>query len=228
MRRTPKYFASEDRHRDRWVFSYTDVVTVLLVLFIAVAARAVQDRKPVTVATAAVPAAKAPEPKPEEPPKSAPPDDRQIARLRIQDALERRGIKPIIEARGVVISLPQTILFHSGENHISPDAVPVIQQIAEVIRDIPNKVNLIGHADAVPVHNRRFADNWELSAARGLQLLQVLTTRFGIEESRLAVVSYGSQEPRRSNDTADGRAENRRVEIVIVDEPLDKPDESLQ
>lgn len=226
MRRTPKYFATEDRHRDRWLFSYTDVVTILLVLFIAVAARAVQDRKLTAVKAASLTAAA--EPKPAIAPKSPVKSEREIARLRIQDALQQRGIEPVIEARGVVISLPQTILFRSGENHISADALPVIQQIAEVIGDIPNKINLVGHADAVPVHNRRFADNWELSAARSLQLLQVLTNRFGIDESRLAVVSYGSQEPRRSNDTPDGRAENRRVEIVIVDEPLDKADEPLQ
>jgi len=87
-----------------------------------------------------------------------------------------------------------------------------------VLRDVPNQVSLIGHADSIPIHNRRFKNNWELSAARGLRLLETLNSRFGIPESRLSVSSDGANRPRSSNDTPNGRAENRRVEIVILDE----------
>ena len=83
------------------------------------------------------------------------------------------------------------------------------------MRDIPNKVNLAGHADATPIHNRRFRNNWELAAARSLRLMEVLTERFGIDESRVSISSYGALEPKRPNDTPGGRATNRRVEILI-------------
>jgi chemotaxis protein MotB len=93
-----------------------------------------------------------------------------------------------------------------------------VSKIADVLRDIPNHVSLVGHADAVPIHNRRFRNNWELSAARGLALLDLLSNRYGIAESRLSVASDGSYRPKSPNDTPDGRASNRRVEIVILDE----------
>ena len=70
----------------------------------------------------------------------------------------------------------------------------------------------------MPIHNRRFDNNWELSAARSLRLLELLSSRYGIAESRLSVSSYGSWSPRSTNATEEGRAENRYVEIVILDD----------
>ena len=74
----------------------------------------------------------------------------------------------------------------------------------------------------MPIHNRRFNNNWELAAARSLELLDLLTTRYGLAESRFSVASYGSNDPRNPNDTPDGRAGNRRVEILILDETPDE------
>jgi chemotaxis protein MotB len=132
--------------------------------------------------------------------------------------LQQQGLDPRLEPHGLVISLPQAILFSSGGDQISPAALPIVAQIADVLREIPNKVSLVGHADAVPIHNRRFKNNWELSLARGLKLLELLKKRYGIPESRLSIAGYSSYRPRNPNDTANGRAGNRRVEIVILDE----------
>ena len=200
--RKPLYLTSDDRQRDRWVFSYTDIVTILLILFVSLAAQTLHARKAIAEAPAIEHIAK---PKP--------PSDL----VRIQEALKKHGIQQVIEARGLVITLPQAILFSSGEDRISTSALPIIEHIADAIRETGNKVQLVGHADAVPIHNRRFGNNWELSAARSLQLLRLLTTDYGIDESRMEVISHGSLDPRDSNDTHGGRAENRRVEIVIVE-----------
>jgi chemotaxis protein MotB len=135
-----------------------------------------------------------------------------------QQKLAQDGLDPRLEPRGLVISLPQAILFAPGEDRINPEALPKVEQIAEVLRTIPNKVSLAGHADPIPIHNRRFRNNWELAAARSMQLLDLLATRYAIEESRLSIVSYGSVDPRSPNETSDGRASNRRVEIVILDD----------
>ncbi len=89
-----------------------------------------------------------------------------------------------------------------------------------MLLELNNKVALVGHADAVPIHNQRFKNNWELSAARSLSLLSLLTTEYGIPESRLSIQSYGTSNPKGSNETQEGRAENRRVEILILDEPV--------
>ncbi|MGA2879958.1 MAG: OmpA family protein, partial [Bryobacteraceae bacterium] len=95
---------------------------------------------------------------------------------------------------------------------------PIVSQIAEVLNSVPNRVALVGHSDSIPIHNKRFQNNWELSAARSVNLLEVLSSRYGIPESRLSIQSYGSNDPKDSNDTEAGRAENRRVEILLLEE----------
>jgi chemotaxis protein MotB len=102
---------------------------------------------------------------------------------------------------------------------VSREALPALSQIAAVISESNNKVALVGHADTTPIHNRRFTNNWQLSAARSLNLLALLTTKYGIPESRLSIQSYGSNHPLSPNDTPAGRAANRRVEILILDDP---------
>jgi chemotaxis protein MotB len=200
----PKYLQTEAGGRDRWMVSYMDVLTVLLIFFVALAAKSLEP--PPKSQPAPVPSARAPA-------------GGGLADL--QKQFERPGLNlhledVQLEPRGLVISLPQSILFRPGEDRVTTSALPVIGQLAEVLRGVPNKITLAGHADPVPVHNRRFRNNWELAAARGLRLLDVLSTHYGIPESRLSIASYGSNDPRSPNDTPAGRARNRRVEIVIL------------
>ncbi len=214
----PKYLEAErGGQRDRWLISYTDFVTILLILFVAIAAqglRSAQSPGPrvATTAVAVAPALPAANP---EPPTEKPKDPVLVEAL---EKLQAQGLDSHLESRGLVISLPQAILFPSGEDHVLPAALPVVARIAEVIASVPNKVALVGHADSMPIHNQRFQSNWELSAARSVNLLEVLTRRYGIPESRLSVQSFGSNDPKDSNDTEAGRAENRRVEILLLDE----------
>jgi chemotaxis protein MotB len=203
MGRKPKYLQVESSGRERWLISYTDILTILLILFVAAAAQSFGVR----------PSTRTADPAPV-PPK---PESRQ-ALVRAGQELERRGLEERLDKRGLVISLPQAILFPSGQDHVTPAAFPMLDQVASVLNSIPNKVTLVGHADSVPIHNRRFQNNWELSAARSVQLLELLATRYGVAESRLSVQSDGSYHPKSSNATEDGRAENRRVEILIQDE----------
>lgn len=185
--------------------SYVDVMTILLILFVALAAQALQSvpKKPIPALTPA--------------PAPAPPiPERNTGMAAIKQELERHRLNVKLDARGVVVSLPQALLFPPGEDRINAEALATVSAIGEVLAKIPNNVSLVGHADAVPIHNRRFSNNWELASARGLRLLQLLSTRHGIAESRLSVESYGSNAPKGTNDTPDGRAGNRRVEIVIL------------
>lgn len=192
------------RQRDRWTTSYADFVTILLVLFVAIAAQGSQSPK-------------LPPPVPVVAPAPAPAQTVRPSILTALAPLERQGVKLKVEARGIVISLEQKILFESGDDRISDAALPVVSEIANVLRGIPNRVNLIGHADSRPIHSRRFRDNWELSVARSLRLRELLSEELGIDEGRLSVASFGSTEPVAPEDTEEGRANNRRVEIVIVD-----------
>jgi chemotaxis protein MotB len=202
MRPKPAYLQAEPVSHSRWLISYTDIVTVLLILFVAVAAQGLRDH-PVQAATV-----------------TAPPEEPRRALQQTEQRLQQQGLDLHREPRGLVISVPQQVLFASGDDRISPGAYLMVSQIAAVLRDVKNKVALVGHADAIPIHNQRFKSNWELSAARSLNLLTLLATGYGIEESRLSIQSYGSYSPKSSNDTENGRAENRRVEILILNEQV--------
>ena len=208
----PKYLQSATNQRDRWMVSYVDVLTIVLIFFLVAAARGLEV-PPVHAVVPSPPPAAAPAP--------AAPAETEKPRTNLIQARQRlveQGLVADLEARGLVISLPQVVLFSPGGDIVSPQALPTIAQIADVLGDIPNHVQLVGHADIVPIHNRRFHNNWDLSMARSQKILQLLSTRYGISESRLSIASYGPYRPAAPNDTVDGRASNRRVEIVILDE----------
>ena len=119
--------------------------------------------------------------------------------------------------RGLVISFSQAALFPSGEDVIAKDTYPSIQKIAEALMRIPNPVRMEGHTDAVPIHNSRFRSNWELSAARSIALLEALI-KAGAPHDRLSIAGYADTNPVDDNDTEQGRAKNRRVDIIILNE----------
>ncbi len=208
---TRRYLQTVTNQRDRWMVSYVDVLTILLVFFLVGAAR--------SLGVPVVHPAICPQPPPSLPPaKAEPPEPPRTNLIRAQERLKERGLDLKLEPRGLVISLPQVILFSSGEDTLDTQALPTMAQIAGVLRDIPNNVQLIGHADTVPIHNRHFSSNWDLSMARSQKILDLLSKHYGIPESRLSIASYGPYRPAAPNDTVDGRASNRRVEIVILDE----------
>ena len=121
-----------------------------------------------------------------------------------------------LEARGLVVSLQQATFFPSGEDAIDPATYPSLEKVATAIRQLPNPVRLEGHTDAMPIHTTRFRSNWELSAARAIAVLDLLTGRFQVPVQRLAVAGYAETIPIASNETEQGRSRNRRVDIVIL------------
>jgi chemotaxis protein MotB len=197
----PKYLEPSDKHRDRWTISYVDVLTILLVFFIMAAAKN-------------VPVHADPPPPPPPPPVQA--TKMKSALESTLDILKERGIDATMETRGLTISLPQAILFAPGDDRVSKDALPMLSEIAGVLNTLPNQVGLVGHADSSPIHNAKFKSNWELSSARGLRLLELLRDKCDVDEARLSVSSDGANRPLESNETPEGRAANRRVEIVIL------------
>jgi chemotaxis protein MotB len=125
-------------------------------------------------------------------------------------------LKLTLQPRGLVVSLPQATYFPSGEDTVAPDTYASLAKVAAVVQRLPNPVRLEGHTDAIPIHNSRFRSNWELSAARSIAVLELLATRFSIPRDRLAIAGYAEQAPVESNDTPEGRARNRRVDMVIL------------
>ena len=181
------------------MISYVDVLSILLVFFLIVAAKLFAEKTAVHPVTAHR----------DRSAETTPPNRADFAGA--QRRLKEHGLDARVDARGLVISIPQTIFFASGQSNVSPKALPTVSAIADVLREMPNRVVLVGHADAVPIHNRRFRSNWELSMARSLKMLELLSKEFGIPESRLSIASYGANQPAAPNATVEGRASNRRA-----------------
>ncbi len=121
-----------------------------------------------------------------------------------------------LEGRGLVVSLQQATFFPSGEDSIDPVTYPSLEKVAIAIRQLPNPVRLEGHTDSIPIHTTRFRSNWELSAARAIAVLELLSGRFQVPHERVAITGYAETAPVASNEDEQGRARNRRVDIVIL------------
>jgi chemotaxis protein MotB len=136
----------------------------------------------------------------------------------LQPEIDSGKIKIAMEARGLVISLQQAAFFPSGGDGLLNDALPSMGKIADVLRKLPNQIRLEGHTDSRPINNERFRNNWELSAARGIAVLQWLEAQYHFPPSQLAVVAYADTVPKVKNETEEERALNRRVDITVLNE----------
>ncbi|MGC9947719.1 MAG: flagellar motor protein MotB [Bryobacteraceae bacterium] len=134
----------------------------------------------------------------------------------LQAEIEHGQIEVHLEPRGLVVSLRQAAFFPSGGDAIDPNTFSSLDKIGATIRELPNGVRLEGHTDSVPIHTARFPSNWDLSAARGIAMLELFSSRCGVSQQRLAVAGYADTAPVDSNDTEEGRTHNRRVDIVIL------------
>src|SRR5579864_3771262 len=142
----------------------------------------------------------------------------------LQEEIKTGKIQMRLEARGLIISLREAAFFGSGDDAINAGSLASIGKMAAVLQTLPNPVRLEGHTDSVPIHNSRFRSNWELSAARSIAMLEVLSSRFQVPAGRFAVAGYADTVPVASNDTDEGRAHNRRVDIVILNRTMQVPD----
>ena len=134
----------------------------------------------------------------------------------LADEIKAGKLEVRLEPRGLVISLRQSAFFPSGGDTIDSATLPTIKKLAELIGSLHNPIQLEGHTDSIPIHNTRFASNWELSCARAIALLDALCDTFQLPRDRFSVVGRAETLPIDSNDTPEGRARNRRVDVVIV------------
>lgn len=122
-----------------------------------------------------------------------------------------------IDPRGLIAYLPAQIVFGSGAAFMSVEGRQVLDRLAGVLAHIDNQVIVEGHTDDIPTRGGKgYATNWELSTARATQVLRWFTEVRQLPAVRFAAAGYADTRPRATNTTAEGRAMNRRVEIVIV------------
>lgn len=139
--------------------------------------------------------------------------------------LRRHDVRLYVNKEGLVISLEEVGFFASGSAVIKPEGIPTIAKIAAILAHVPEDIRVEGHTDDVPIHNKQFASNWELSTARATEVLNLLITHFGIVPKRLSAAGYAQFHPVASNATTQGRAINRRVDVVVLRNDLQNPPE---
>lgn len=120
------------------------------------------------------------------------------------------------------IELNDSILFSSGGVETSPQAQVIFTEIANILKNYENPIQIEGFTDNVPIRNSRYPTNWELSSARATEIVKFLAGK-GVAPERLAAVGYGEFQPLASNDTEVGRAQNRRVAVMVAKRKMDRP-----
>ena len=156
---------------------------------------------------------------PPPPPSTHPADLKQsLGTLQQGLAEELKSGKVVLrlDARGLVISLREAAFFASGDDTVSANSYATLAKITSVIQELPQPLRLEGYTDSIPIHNSRFRSNWELSSARAIAMLELFRTRFGIAPARMAVAGYAENSPADTNETEEGRAHNRRVDLVVL------------
>jgi len=224
-------------NHERWVISYADFMTLLLAFFIVMFATANADKAKAKLFSEVVKAAfsQGSDSALQAAAKASVLNSNQkydanaflnaLAELSAYQNLLKRALKGEInrgevdvhmEKRGLVISFRQAALFDSGEAIVKPSGIPTMSKVTAVILKLPNQIRLEGHTDNIPIHNDLFKNNWELSSARSIAILNLLADRFGVPSDRLSVSGYADVAPIATNATEDGRSRNRRVDLVVL------------
>ncbi|MFA5092662.1 MAG: OmpA family protein [Candidatus Omnitrophota bacterium] len=129
-----------------------------------------------------------------------------------------KQIKLQMMEKGLVITVVGDLIFDSGKAKIRSEAYPLLDKVSAVLKDnmAQFSVGIEGHTDNTPIKHSGWKSNWELSTARALSVVHYLVSDQGISPERLSAIGYGEYRPVATNDTKDGRKQNRRVEIVIL------------
>ncbi|WP_338753334.1 flagellar motor protein MotB [Bacillus sp. FJAT-52991] len=126
-------------------------------------------------------------------------------------------VKTTLNGEGLLLSIRENVLFNSGVAEVREEDRKAAQEISKLLEmEVPRNVIISGHTDNVPIKNDQFESNWELSAMRAVNFMKVILDNKNLDPRLFSAKGYGEYQPIASNETAEGRAQNRRVEILIL------------
>ncbi len=215
--------------RDRWLVSYADFITLLFAFFVVMYSAAQLDKRRAGQLATAIQTAFVQ--KGSLPPHSSDvggtsassptgqTEDEQLGlEKQIQQALATEISSGDVALResgeGLVVSLREVGFFDTGSDKIKASSVPAFAKLAHILRASGSYIRIEGHTDNVPIHNLRFSSNWDLSTARATATIR-LFIHDQLSPERMAAAGYAEYHPVASNSSIQGRAMNRRVDIVI-------------
>jgi chemotaxis protein MotB len=137
----------------------------------------------------------------------------------LEEELSKSGLKNAAEVqmteKQIKINIAAPVLFSSGKAGLNLSSTEILGALAKVLARLPNDIVIEGHTDNVPIRSGDYATNWELSADRATAVADFLSDKFSISNSRIICAAYGEYRPVATNDTPEGRALNRRIEIIV-------------
>ena len=235
-----RYEEPEDNH-ERWLVSYADFITLLFAFFVVMYAISSLNEGKYKVLSNSLITAFNPSNGPpattnvDSQPALLPP--LPLAKRRQQEALRRekdymtniaRDLKRILaplvregkvrvtqNSRGVSVEINASVLFAPGEATLSVESNQALSVVATLLRGDTHEIQVEGHTDNVPISNPAFASNWELSSARASSVVRLFIDS-GVAESRLTAVGHAANMPVAPNDSLEGRARNRRVNVTVL------------
>ncbi|HVY48438.1 MAG TPA: OmpA family protein [Minicystis sp.] len=146
----------------------------------------------------------------------------QVVTARLQKMIDAGKLKVMVRDGRMIVKLPERILFPSGSAELAKGGVAAIREIASILRQFPDRRFMVaGHTDNIPAGGK-YKTNWDLSTARAVVVTEQLVTG-GMNPARLVAAGYGPYEPIASNGSEAGRAENRRIEIVLLPNVAEMP-----
>jgi chemotaxis protein MotB len=228
---------------ERWLITYADMITLLMVFFIVMFSMANTDlknfekvaqslqvafnvggRSPAASligissgATSSVGSTSAPVLF-----NSLPPNRRDFVRISSElttyaQSLNTSGdISINMTTEGIIISLSEKLTFKPGETSLRPEVAGVLDKVSEMLQPLDNKIRIEGHTDNTPTNHPMYPTNWELSAQRAISVVRYLEDEGGITPERLQIAGNAEFKPLAPNDTRANRARNRRVDIIII------------
>jgi chemotaxis protein MotB len=142
------------------------------------------------------------------------------AASKVSALMEKHGLEKYtsveITEKQIKITLTVPVLFKPGDADLTGDAMTALAGVSKVLAAVPNKVIIEGHTDNQPLAGGKYPSNWELSVARAYSVIEYFSKEKGISPERFIAAGYGEYRPVASNETLEGRAQNRRIEIVLL------------
>lgn len=247
MKEKPKM--ADHAHRDRWLVSYADFITLMFAFFVVLYASSQTDQKkqtqiahsieeafqalglfPSSLPSAQHTGALANSQDPVAPVNvilgddlsASPQVQRDLRELqaKLTGLLSNQVAEHVVALRlgrdGLTISLREAGFYDSGSAVPHASSQATLNNIAAALKAEPYDLRIEGHTDNVPIHTAQFASNWELSTARATEMAKILIVEHGFAPGRISAAGYAEYHPVATNDTTEGRGENRRVDIIVL------------
>lgn len=234
--RRPKKKSPSHNNSERWLLTYSDLITLLMIFFVIMYAMSSIDKQKYQQITDSLQETLGTSQmsgngsgsgnsggsiiSTNESEKDTKVDLTDL-KYKVDKYIKQKGLEDDIITtsyeKGLVISFKDHILFNSGESNLKEDYIENIKKLGELLQTVDHYVRVEGHTDNVPISGHKFKSNWELSSARANEVLHFLIDNGYVPSEKISAIGYGEYRPVAKNNTPENRSQNRRVDILLID-----------